>query len=79
VYVWLANFVDELQRIRPHVTLKLANVIGRQEYAPTRDPKEAAAAYHARQAPSLPAALLDAARQSPIRPDASGATSSSTN
>jgi hypothetical protein len=52
MYVWLANFVDELQRIRPHVTLKLANVIGRQEYAPTRDPKEAAAAYHACQEPS---------------------------
>jgi hypothetical protein len=49
LYVWLANFVDELQRIRPHVTLKLANVIGRQEYAPDRDPKKAAAAYHARQ------------------------------
>jgi hypothetical protein len=30
MYVWLANFVDESQRIRPHVTLKLANVIGRR-------------------------------------------------
>ena len=55
LYVWLGNFVEELQRIRPHVSLKLANVIGRQEYVPARDPKEAAAAYHARQEPSLPA------------------------
>ena len=55
LYVWLGNFVEELQRVRPHVSLKLANVIGRQEYVPTRDPKEAAAAYHARQEPDLPA------------------------
>lgn len=52
---WLLDFVDELQRIRPHVSLRLANTIARAEYLPDRDPKKAAAAYHARQEPGLPA------------------------
>ena len=47
--VWLSAFRDELQRLRPHVSLQLANVIGRSEYLPGRDPKKAAAAYHTRQ------------------------------
>jgi hypothetical protein len=47
--VWLSAFRDELQRLRPHVSDKLANVVGRAEYLPGRDPKKAAAAYHTRQ------------------------------
>ena len=46
---WLLAFVDELQRIRPHVSLRLADTIGRAEYLPDREPKKAAVAYHARQ------------------------------
>jgi hypothetical protein len=51
---WLSAFVEELQRIRPHVSFKLATVLGRAEYQLGLDPKKAAAAYHARQAPTLP-------------------------
>jgi hypothetical protein len=50
---WLSAFVEELQRIRPHVSFKLANVVGRAEYQLGLDPKKAAAAYHARQEPAL--------------------------
>jgi hypothetical protein len=46
---WLSEFCDELRRLRPHVTDKLANVVGRAEYLPGRDPRKAAAAYHSRQ------------------------------
>ena len=47
-------FIEALQRLRPHVSLRLANTIGRAEYQPDADPKKAAAAYHARHEPSLP-------------------------
>ena len=54
IYAWLDQFTEELQRLRPHVSLRLASTIGRAEYAPDADPKKAAAAYHARQDPDLP-------------------------
>lgn len=46
---WLSAFRDELQRLRPHMTDRLANMIGRAEYLRGRDAKKAAAAYHTRQ------------------------------
>ena len=46
---WITVFVEELQRLRPHVSFKLANTIARHEYLPDIDPKKAAAAYHQRQ------------------------------
>jgi hypothetical protein len=52
---WLLAVVDELRRIRPHMSLRLANTIGRAEYLPDLDPKRAASAYQKRHEPSLPA------------------------
>jgi hypothetical protein len=46
---WLSAFRDELLRLRPNVSIKVANEIGRAEYLPGREPKKAAAAYHTRQ------------------------------
>ena len=42
IEVWLSAFVDELQVLRPHVSLKLANTICRSEFLPDVDPKQAA-------------------------------------
>jgi hypothetical protein len=52
---WLTQFEDALQQLRPHMSHKLVTVVGRSEYATGRDPKEAAAAYHARQRGTEPA------------------------
>lgn len=53
---WLTQFEEALRELRPHVSTKLATTIGRGEYLPDRDPKKAAAAYHARQGGAPPAA-----------------------
>lgn len=53
---WVITFVDELQRLRPHTPIKLANTIGLGLYTVDVSPKKAAAAYHASQGGAAPPA-----------------------
>lgn len=53
---WTADFIAELLRLRTHLqpefgTSKFAQALALNSYDPKVDPKAAAQAYHARQAP----------------------------
>jgi hypothetical protein len=53
---WTAAFIEELKKLRVHIqpefsTSKFAQALALNSYDPKLDPKAAAQAYHARQAP----------------------------
>ena len=52
---WLDQFTDELIKLRPHVSHRLARTLALQAYAADAHPRTAAREYHARQQPAAPA------------------------
>jgi hypothetical protein len=52
---WLSAFADELQRLRPHLSDKVARVIAMSQYGPDKDPVTAARDYHTAQGGEVPA------------------------
>jgi hypothetical protein len=46
IYAWLSAFEEELQRLRPHVSSRLAQTVGRAEYSADADPKEGCTELH---------------------------------
>ena len=51
---WLDQFSDELIKLRPHVSHKLARSLALHSYSESAHPREAARDYHARQTPAAP-------------------------
>jgi len=51
---WLDQFSDELIKLRPHVSHKLARTLALHAYAADAHPRTAARDYHARQQPAAP-------------------------
>ena len=51
---WLDQFSDELIKLRPHVSHKLARTLALHTYNQSAHPREAAREYHARQTPAPP-------------------------
>ena len=51
---WLDQFSDELIKLRPHVSHKLARTLALHAYSASAHPREAARDYHARQTPAPP-------------------------
>jgi hypothetical protein len=49
---WLDQFTDELIKLRPHVSHKLARTLALQCYGEQEHPRVAAREYHARQQPA---------------------------
>lgn len=49
---WLDQFTDELIKLRPHVSHRLARTLALQLYAEQDHPRVAARDYHARQQPA---------------------------
>jgi hypothetical protein len=55
---WLDQFSDELIKLRPHVSHRLARTLALQSYAADAHPRTAARDYDARQRPAAPAAAV---------------------
>ncbi|MCW5656203.1 MAG: hypothetical protein KIT60_00745 [Burkholderiaceae bacterium] len=53
---WLDQFSDELIKLRPHVSHRLARTLALQAYAADAHPRTAARDYHARQSAAAPVA-----------------------
>jgi hypothetical protein len=60
---WLDQFSDELIKLRPHVSHKLARTLALQAYSDSAHPRTAARDYHARQTPAATAAVAKRARR----------------
>jgi hypothetical protein len=60
---WLDQFSDELIKLRPHVSHKLARALALHAYAADAHPRTAAREYHARQQPAAPAVLAKRAKR----------------
>jgi len=54
---WLDQFSDELIKLRPHVSHKLARTLALHAYAADAHPRTAAREYHARQQPAAAPAV----------------------
>lgn len=52
---WLSQFTDELIKLRPHLSHKVAHTLALQAYSAQEHPRVAAREYHARQQPPKPA------------------------
>jgi hypothetical protein len=52
---WLQQFEDELKKLRPHLTDKVAYTLALQAYDGKEHPRVAAREYHKRQQPPAPA------------------------
>jgi len=52
---WLQQCEDELRKLRPHLSSKLAGTLALQLYSTQEHPRVAASEYHARQQPPAPA------------------------
>jgi hypothetical protein len=46
---WMSDFMDELMKLRPHLSLKFATTLALQHYSPKARPRVAAREYHAGQ------------------------------
>jgi hypothetical protein len=54
---WIALFAATLVELRPHLSARMANSVGEQEYtADNSNPKGTARAYHVKHGGTLPAA-----------------------
>ena len=60
---WLDQFSDELIKLRPHVSHKLARTLALHAYASEAHPRTAAREYHARQQPAAPAVVAKRAKR----------------
>jgi hypothetical protein len=60
---WLDQFSDELIKLRPHVSHRLARTLALQAYAADAHPRTAAREYHARQTPAAPVVAAKRAKQ----------------
>jgi hypothetical protein len=60
---WLDQFSDELIKLRPHVSHKLARTLALNAYAAEAHPRTAARDYHARQQPAPPAVTTTPAKR----------------
>jgi hypothetical protein len=52
---WCDDFSDELIKLRPHISHKLARTMALHHYDAKAHPRVAAREYHKRQEPGLPA------------------------
>jgi hypothetical protein len=60
---WLDQFSDELIKLRPHVSHRLARTLALHAYAADAHPRTAAREYHARQQPATPAVVAKRAKR----------------